>query len=460
MKLIFFVLFCFPSLMLYSQKSILKFDQYIEVVKKHHPIAFQANLKINMAEAKLKRAKGGFDPKIGGAISQKYYDGKNYYSYFNAGLKIPSWFGLTGQLGYNLTNGNYYNPEYLTPNDGLWYAGVSLSLGNGLIIDKRRAELKQAKIYMNSSEVEQKLILNQLIYDASIAYWEWCKSYSKFLVYQKAQKISFEIYQNVKFSAELGEKADVDTLKALIQLQNQNLKLEQQRLNLENKKIFVETFLWQDGFFPLEIDPSMTPSVLNMISEPVAIDLQIIDSLVLQHPEILYYEYDIDVAKIDYRLKKEQVKPIINLKYNLLSTPNNQSFIGDYNIENYQWGAQVAYPLFTRKERGSIEMAEIKVSEKESILIHKKAQIKYKISSTLYSWISSNEQFEISLKNVNNYKSLFDSEKILYEIGESSLFLMNFRQKELINAKIKLIEIVYYNFFMQSLYNYHTVNIN
>jgi outer membrane protein TolC len=460
MKLIFAIFFSFQISLIIGQNAdnILNYVEYIEMVKKHHPIAYQAHLKLQAGEAKLQKAKGGFDPKLEGAVAQKYYDGKNYYSYINAGLKIPTWFGLTGQAGYNITNGNYYNPESKTPDDGLWYAGVSLNLGNGLIIDKRRAELKQAKIYVNSSEMEQKLILNQLIFDASMAYWEWCKSYSKYIVYQKAQQNAYDIYQNVKFSAQLGEKPYIDTLKALIQLQNQDLKLEQQKLNLQNKKIFIETFLWQDGFIPLEIDSTYMPLSLNLISEPASINLQIIDSLVLNHPEIQYYMYDIDMAKIDFRLKKEQIKPIINVKYNLLSTPNNQSIVGEYDIENYQWGAQIAYPLFTRKERGNIALSEIKINEKESGLTNKKTQIQYKITSTLNNWVSSNEQFNIYQKTVNNYKKLYESEKILYQIGESSLFLVNFRQKELIEAEIKLIEIAFNNFVMQTLYNYHTVN--
>jgi len=443
-----------------DKSTVFNFEEYILIVKNHHPISFQANLKTQKGEAKIKKAKGGFDPKLEGEMNQKYFDGKQYYSYLNSSLKIPTWFGITFQSGYGNTDGTYLNSESNTPNNGLWYAGVSLNLGNGLLIDKRRAELKQAKIYASSTIMEQKLILNQLIYDASISYWKWFKAYNKVEVFKAAVSNSKNRLENVRQNVMFGDKAEVDTLKAMIQLQNMQLKLEQAKLGLANKKELLETFLWQDGFVPLELDSVLKPKLYLSInpSYPKPVSEVEIDSLVNKHPEMIFYQYKIDILKIDYRLKKENLKPTIQLKYNTLSTPTNQKVFGEYSLNNYYWGAHVSYPVFTRKERGNLQLSEIKLKEGQSQLTNKKALIKYKLISAYNTWLSTVSQFEIYDKTLLNYNSLFNSELVLFDIGESSLFLVNFREQELINAQIKTIDLLFSNYVSEAIWKYQTIS--
>jgi len=51
------------------------------------------------------------------------------------------------------------------------------------------------------------------------------------------------------------------------------------------------------------------------------------------------------------------------------------------------------------------------------------------------------EQFLIYKVNVVNYERLWMAEKISFENGESSLFMINSREMSFINAKIKLNEL-------------------
>ena len=63
--------------------------------------------------------------------------------------------------GYNNNGGELLSNESYTPQNGLWHLGITANLGKGLFIDKRRAELQQAKIYQKSTMITQKLMLNQ-----------------------------------------------------------------------------------------------------------------------------------------------------------------------------------------------------------------------------------------------------------------------------------------------------------
>lgn len=439
----------------------LTFTDFIEIVKNNHPIAYQAQLASEMGDAKLMKAKGGFDPKVGGNANQKYFDGKQYYSHLHAGLKIPTWFGLTAQAGYNNNSGERLNSELYTPeNAGLWYAGLTINLGNGLFIDARRAELKQAKIYQNSSRLEQRLILNQLILDASIAYWDWYKAYNKFVVYTTATKNATVRLDAVRESVALGDKAAVDTLKALLQVQERELYLEQSKLDLDNKKALLAIYLWEDGFVPLELDSALSPQIFDhsTTSAPSLSAIINLDTLAANHPEIVLSQNKIALSKIDYRLKKEALKPVTQLKYNALSSPISNNVLTSYSIENYNWGAHISYPIFTRKERGDLKLTELKLADQNAQMQNKTAEISYKIEATYNTWLSTHKQVNISSKTLKNYTALYNAELTLFNIGESSLFLVNTRDQAMLDAQLKLISKIYQNHISKALFKYQTVN--
>ena len=104
--------------------KVFKYDSFIQQVMVNHPYAQNASIVQEFGKSNLTKARGGFDPKVVGDLTQKYYDDKQYYSRLNGALKIPSWFGLTAETGYVMNEGFYLNPDMKAPSNGLWYAGL------------------------------------------------------------------------------------------------------------------------------------------------------------------------------------------------------------------------------------------------------------------------------------------------------------------------------------------------
>ena len=146
--LISFSLICGNAV--FSQRTFTT-ESFFSIVIKNHPLAQKANLKPRYGSFTLLKSKGGFDPKLSNEIDQKYFNSAQYYSYLNAGLKVPTWFGVELKTGLEMNDGVYLSKEHNTPQNGLVYAGLSINLGQGLFIDQRRAELFKAKIFQNSS---------------------------------------------------------------------------------------------------------------------------------------------------------------------------------------------------------------------------------------------------------------------------------------------------------------------
>ena len=417
-------------------------DQFLSIVIKHHPVSIQSQIVADKGLAYVTKARGGFDPKLYGSAYQKYFDGGQYYSLIGGGLKIPTWFGIELDAGYDVANGDRLNPQEYLPDNGLWRAGISIPLGRNLIIDARRAELKQAKIYRESTMAQQQIIINQLLYDASSVYWEWLKAFHKMQVYEKAVQNAQIRFEGVKQSAQAGDKAFIDTLESNINLQSRRFSLAEYQLLYKNAKAEMEVFLWKDGYIPLEIsENTFPPEIEDLVIMPIDLPiLAMVDTIRTYHPLLLKYQYDVDIANVDLRLSREQLKPTVNIKYNALNSPVDGNPWQNYNVNNYQWGAEVNFPVFIRKERGDLRLNKLELQDLKAELANKEAEQTFKIWSSFNAWQTSIQQISISRDMVDQYKALFQGEQTLFDIGESSVFLLNSREKSLIESELKFID--------------------
>jgi len=424
--------------------AILNYTDFIKVVKEQHPLAKQANIQVNKGDANLLYAKGAFDPEVYTDINQKYFKGDEYYSIINGGLKIPTWFGIELKGGYEQNNGVFLNPENTTPNNGLLYAGISVPIGQGLLIDKRRAELSKAKLFQQVSNLERQLILNELVYMAGTTYWKWFKTHNALLVYTDAHRLANERFDAVKLSANIGDLPAIDTLEAGIQVQNRLLGLQQARLDYKNASALLSIYLWQDGIVPLELAESTSPNSMSDISALTTNDVSYakIDSLVNNHPLLNQSRIAIKQFEIDRNLKKNQLLPTLDFNYNPITENVGGESLNNFSLNNYTWGMTFQMPVFLRKERGSLKLTELKIQEYNFQLINKQEILKYEVISAWNQWNTTIGQINLYTQTVDDTKSLLEGEERLFNLGESSLFKLNAREVKYIKTQLIYIELL------------------
>lgn len=442
------LIFSLLYLGLFSQNNpvtIMSLSEFMQLVKKNHPIAKQADLVIKMAEATTLEAKGSFDPQLFYEFKNKFYDTKNYFELQNGGFKIPTWFGVELKGGYEQNNGNYLNPENTTPINGLVYSQISIPVLQNLIIDERRSTLKQAKIFQNQSLFEKINQINELLYKAGKAYWEWSLSYNNLNIYKNAIDLSNQRLDAVKISVVLGDRPLIDTVEANIQLQDRMINYQQALIDYTSKTLLLSNFLWIENNVPIELTEQTIPENLTKNynkDEYIINNITRIDSLISEHPLLKTYQFKLKQLSIEQKLKQEKLKPILNINYNPLFNPENSNNI---NLNNYKWGVTVGMPIFLRKERGELKMTKIKIENTQYEMTYKKTELINKIKSNIYEYNNLKTQINIYDKNVVNYEKLWLSEKKLFDSGESSLFMINSRESSYINAQLKLNEIIYKN---------------
>ena len=103
-----FLLFIFNNVE--GQNKTLSLDETLNIIRKFHPVAKQADLLVSLANASLQSSRGAFDPAVYVSNDRKTFDGKNYYSYSNPEIKIPTWFGVDLKAGVENNIGDRMEP--------------------------------------------------------------------------------------------------------------------------------------------------------------------------------------------------------------------------------------------------------------------------------------------------------------------------------------------------------------
>lgn len=443
---------------LWSQSSdseiLLSQEAYFDWIVRHHPFAMQADLIREEAEAVMRKARGGFDPKLEGEWDQKFFDGKSYYHLAHGGLKVPTWYGLEVGGEYGWTDGLFLNPERNLPAAGQAAFGITANVLQGLVIDQRRADLQKARIFQQASEVERRQVLNDLLMDAGGTYWAWTLVYNELLVYEQAYQFSLERFQGIRESFIQGDKAAVDTLESWIQVQNWENQLAEAQLKYRKASLELSNFLWLNKEVPLEVNERVLPPRLESLPvllpsrEAVQLNLDNLDS---NQPALQLYQYKLASLNVDRRLKQDKLKPVLQLKYYLLGNGFNFSpaensggnglGLGALFGENYKVGATFRFPLFLRKERGDLELARIKIKDNSLQLQQKQLEWSNKVESYFAELENMAGQVDRLDSMVANYQSLLQIETIKFDIGESSIFLLNSRQVKLLEAQLKLAKV-------------------
>ncbi|GAA4326667.1 TolC family protein [Pontixanthobacter gangjinensis] len=439
---LFILLFCLQPVFVLAQDSLrLDFNEYMAIVKKYHPLVKQAGLVTEEGDFKLMKARGNFDPKVEADLSEKEYKSTEYYNLFNAAFKIPTYYGLELNAKYESNSGTYLNPQNTVPEDGLYSAGISLDITNGLFLSERMSALKQAKIYRDQSVVKRDIMTAEVLYQAALTYFEWYTAFQEYALYNSfVNNAEFRLI-SVKKQFAAGDKPAVDTLEANIAYENRQVQLQLAELDYRKASLKLANFLWTENNVPLELTGQVIPveNLLEQVNELWLEDELAATENVTDNPKLRFLRYDLDMLEVEKRLKANRLLPDLDLTYNFLTEQPEEW--QQLNRDDYKFGIKFSLPLFMRKERGELQIAKLALENSRYELMNSIQEISNKLQILETEIISYRDQREKIRKLASDYGLLVQAEQRKFELGDSSLFLVNNRENSFISARMKEIEI-------------------
>lgn len=434
----------FVCLPVYLQSQTLSLETTLDLVRRYHPVCKQANLAIDFATASLRATRGAFDPSIYTQAEKKTFDQRNYYNYNNAELKIPTWYGIDIKAGTEDNFGQKFNPE-LTPGKNN-YLGISIPVLKGLLLDKRRASLQQAKLFVNMSRQDQLIAYNNILFEAADAYWQWIASSKVLAILDESVRVNEKRFELVKESFLLGDRAAIDTIEALAQFQQIQTARIQAGLDLQSRRLMLSNYLWTADQQPYELSEKITPDtswdIVTIVDYPIPNLNELLVSSTA-HPKLMSMDIKMDALVIERKLKFQQLLPSLDLQYNFLNSGywNRNIFSQQLFQNNYKFGIKFAVPLFLRESRGEYTQAKIKISDLDYGIRQQRLEIENKVKQYFNEILALRSQVLLQQSNIINHQLLLKAEETKFSIGESSMFLVNARENKLLEANQKLAEL-------------------
>ncbi len=427
-----------PTLSSLVIEDTLSLAEVYEVIFEYHPLIQKAKLIPALAIQDIRKARGMFDPTVMMDWTQKEYKETNYYNKLNAEIKVPTILGFDLKAGYENNSGTYLGNESTVPEGGLFYAGIELPLMRNLIFDERRATLRKAQVFAEMAQVDQQKEINKLFFGVAKAYWEWYAAYQSLKVAEEGIEVAEFRFEGVKDAFEYGKYRAIDTTEALMELQKRKVERLQALVDFEKTRLALSGNIWSDEGQPLFIKNTIAPS--SMGSQIEKFDLQTILATAAEfHPELLKQNFKLNTLKIDRKLYQFSLMPQLDLSYKPILYPRTADNLA--LTEDYKFGLKLYAPLFLRKERASFAMAQIKIRQQELDLNFTQRDIQIGVEQSYIEVNRLAQMVNLQRQNAANARILRDGEQTLFELGSSTVFLINYRERYYLDAKLKLIQL-------------------
>lgn len=437
---IIYIVFIFLSVKVVSQTyNVLSYNAFLKNVLENNPMAKKADNIKKYGELQYKAAKGNFDPSVRGTYDNKYFNNSNYYSVLSSDVRIPLFTAQNLKFGYEYGVGSNVNPEHFTSSYGLPYVGLEVGLLQGLVIDSRRAEVMKSKEYVEYYSAEKNVQLNALLFESSLKYFDWLFSLKQVSLNNYFLNLARQRLIGIEALATVGERAAVDTIEAAIFYQSRLLDLQSSEIESQKQNNDLASFNWQSNSAALSSsyipEDSLDTYFERVKSGLVARLYQ--DST--SNPIIAKYNSLQSILEIENKIKREMIKPKLNVNYNVLSN-NPNSYSPVYSQNNYKWGVDLSFPLLLRKSRNEYKMAKLNFQNNSFELANKSNELDFKMNALKQNVGLLAEQLQNAERSVKYSKQLVEAEKLKFVNGESSLFILNARENKWLESELKLSE--------------------
>ncbi len=411
-------------------------EQFLDVVLQANPTSISAELENDVASATLRNAQGGFDPTFNLEYEYKTKDGAPTADVLNAGLELPlsTLFGPKFIAKYKRGEGSRISNVDRTVGDGEASVGIKAPLLQGIFTDKRRASLAKANFRLDLAKANQREQQNELLREASLAYWSWAEAYGQMDVAKAVLDLAIGRYKGIAERARRGEAAPIDSVEALLEVEKRRGDFLKAERKAESATIKLSVFLWNpDGTpRPLTAMPAKLPPLPSVSAFQIQNDKRL---ALVQRPEIGQIEFEQRSASVDLAFNSEFQRPFIEL-----SAEAMQYKFSTFGVNDYRFGLTVSQPLFFREANSNVQLAEIKVRRTEL----KRLEIERKVLASVDDAVSAieraKERVEVAEREVQYAYLVQEGERRKFQIGESTVLILNLRERATAEAQNKLVE--------------------
>jgi outer membrane protein, heavy metal efflux system len=420
-----------------NSTKILSIEHLLTHVQNNVPLIMAAEKEKDVAEGSLLAARGGFDGRwlTKGALTTGVYPNQTLDTVL---YQPTTLWGTSLFAGWRWGQGDFalYDGKMKTTPWGEFRAGLMVPILRDGKIDKKRAQINKAKlgIKLAGLSVTQQRI--EVAQEASYAYWKWVAA-------GHAHQIAISL-------VELAEARDVGIrdrvarglLPQLEAIDNQRTILSRKSLATKALRDFqkatfkLSLFLRDEKGEPLLPSSDQVPPTMTNPVEPIRSTTDYWVAIAQKNrPEFRFLALKQKQKMIERDWANNQTLPRLDI--NLMASQD--SWFQQPQREPTEFKAMflLDIPLATRTARGNYQVANAQLAQlkwKQRFTLDK---IRVQIQDALSAWQNSKQRWELAKQEVGVARLVEQAEKDKFQLGSTSILLVNLREQASANALIK-----------------------
>lgn len=427
----------------------LTFDTFFDIVSRHHPVVRQARLIEEGAEGDVTAAFGNFEPKLEASWQTKRFESSTtgspslYFNYADIALKIPTPFGADFKVGYERASGQFINPQFTTPRNGLFSAGFSLPLGQRILTDERRTALRVARALRGVAQAERAAMTNKLLFAAAKSYAQWFESALQLQVIRDGVRLAELRYGAIVGRVKAGDAAGIDSIEAAAELNRRRAQSQGAEQSYFAASLDLTSYLWDGRGQPREMPAGAVPSdsglgrvVLDSASVP-----RLLARVLALHPDVLKAEGKVTQSAAERSLARQGMIPLASADLSALRASGSSFGLGDALSQenNFKGAINVSSPLLFFKERGKFQSTDAKFDRADLEARATRRDVVLLVRTAINDLSQFEAQLALQRDAVRLFRILSAGERAKFEAGESNLFLVNTRERQVLDEELKFV---------------------
>jgi outer membrane protein TolC len=303
-------------------------------------------------------------------------------------------------------------------------------------INPQLLQERQAGLSVQLAEVAQALTRLDVLTDAQHAYWVWQEARNTLLIQQQLVTLASQRVAQVESRATKGDLPLVDVLEAKQTLQRRQVARTKATESLLKQGYQLLWFLWPTTdqwptlatqLTQLEMPPLQSQWLtytMPKVVQPTAVTENVLHAL-LHRPELEQQALTKQLKTLDLSLAKTQLLP----KLDAIISPGYQ--VGANGIGGtLKAGLSFSVPLRNRTALGKVRLATVDlatVDVKTQMLLQ---DIHLKLETLAMQWQQGWQQAQQAYEAWQQSEALAVAERRRFELGDSTLFLLNRRESD------------------------------
>ena len=419
-------------------------EDVLRIVEQNHPKLRGADTQRRIASAKRLEKQGAFDPVL--VLGNDYL---RFNSTTTRGKLAETMAGVTAvefqtRYGVKVAAGSRYNlgkvksPLSPTGDAGEYFVEFKVPLLRGARMNEKVAAERQAILGEPLADTDYELARLDLLAKAANSYWDWVAARRKLDVNRSLLELAEFRANAVKDRAKAGDLPQIDAVEADLEIQRRQGALVKAERDLQKAALKLSLYLWSpDGQQALSPEPYQVPASFAqpaLFSNQQALEGQ--KYALERRPEIKALLLNRQITQIDLDLAKNQRQPGLDLSF----SPGRDTGFGAIGT-TFKGGLTFTLPLRQRTADGRIGAASLKIQKIDLDTLNERQRILNEVADALSAINTSFERYRAAEQEVELALRLEEGERTKFQLGDSTLFLVNQRERATAEARVKLIEI-------------------